>query len=125
MCRHGSPAMPRPIMPAARMTGQIAGRRRLLHLALLLTALAWPAAADTLLLPAPALDRSGPVVVLWRSEHPAAGMLRLDWRDAAGRLVERHDITLAEALPELPITLDLRRARTLDNRLKARFQPAG
>ncbi|WP_170303705.1 beta-galactosidase [Reyranella soli] len=99
-----------------------AGRSALLAAALLL---AGPAVADELLLPAPALDPTGPVVVLWRPDAPAAGELQLEWTEGEGRLLERHRITLAEPQAEIAIRLDLRRARTPANRITARFRPAG
>ena len=94
--------------------------------ALLLAALAAPvpAAADTLAIPS-ALDRIGPVAALWRPAVPAAGTLLVEWFDAAGRLVERHHTTATEPLPEVAVTLDLRRARSSANRLSAHFTPLG
>ncbi len=88
---------------------------------LLLLALA-PANADEIQIPA-ALDRNGPAVAIWHPSAPAAGVLDLDWTDAAGRLVERHRLTLDQPLPEVAVTLDLRRAVLPDNRLTARFTP--
>lgn len=72
-----------------------------------------------------ALDRAGPVVALWRPATPAPGTLLVEWTDGAGRLVERHLTTLDEALPEVAVRLDLRRARVAANRITARFSPRG
>lgn len=87
--------------------------------------LAGPAVADEVLLPAPALDPTGPVIALWRPDAPAAGELQLEWTEEEGRLVERHRLTLAEPQAEVAVHLDLRRARAPANRLTARFRPAG
>lgn len=87
--------------------------------------LAAPAVADEVLLPAPALDPTGPVIALWRADAPASGELHLDWTEAEGHLVERHRITLAEPQAEISIRLDLRRARAPANWIMARFRPTG
>ncbi len=81
-------------------------------------------AADTLTLPAAALPAAGPVIATWRADPPAPGALTLEWSDAAGRLVERHQETLTEAWLEVAVPIDLRRARAPGNRVVARFQPA-
>ncbi len=85
--------------------------------------LAAPARADDLQLPAAALDRTGPVMAIWHPTTPAAGTLLLTWTDAAGRLIERHRLTLDRPLPDVAIPLDLRRARELANQLTAVFEP--
>ncbi len=95
-------------------------RAALALLLLLISALA--ARADQIDIP-PALDRTGPIVAIWRPDHPAAGTVRLDWTDTAGRLVEQHQLDLPTALPEAAITLDLRRALVPDNTLTASFLP--
>ena len=81
-----------------------------------------PAAADALLLAAGPPDRSQPLTIIYRVDGPVAGTgrLRLLWRDADGRTVE--DRTIPVRLgprSTLPITLDLRRAVTMQNRLRA------
>jgi hypothetical protein len=87
--------------------------------------LAGPAMADEVRLPATALDPTGPVIALWRSDAPASGELQLDWTEGEGRLVERHRVTLAEPQAEIAVRLDLRRAREPAYRITARFRPTG
>ncbi len=86
-------------------------------------ALAGPAGADELALPAPALDPAGPVMALWKPSPAAAGTLQLDWTDSLGRLVERHRVAVGVADLETAVPLDLRRAVAADNRVATRFQP--
>jgi hypothetical protein len=87
--------------------------------------MAAPAVADQVVLPAPVLDPTGPIVAFWRPDAPASGDLHLDWTDGEGRLVERHHVTVAEPQAEIAVRLDLRRARAPGNRITARFRPAG
>ena len=96
-------------------------RAAVLFGALLLAAL--PAGADELVLPAPALGRTGPVVIEYRLSAPATGAARLsvDWTDSYGRVVVRRVIRrdLTKAV-EIPFTLDLRRAVAMRNQLRVR-----
>ena len=82
------------------------------------------ALADTLELPASALERSGTVKAVYRVDPPAAGRgsFELDWTDSAGRLVERHhmDVDLARGAT-LEVPIDLRRTVTLKNTLHGRL----
>lgn len=82
-----------------------------------------PALADEVRLPAAFLDRTGPVIALWRPDTPAAGTLLLEWTDGAGRLVEQHRVGIASPLPEVAVPLDMRRAREGANQVTARFEP--
>jgi hypothetical protein len=101
-------------------------RRALRRVAVLLGAVvlaAGTARGDEIALPAPALDRTGPVVALWRPAVPAAGRLTVAWTDTAGRVVERYAVEVADDAREVAVPLDLRRAVVPDNRLSARFAP--
>ncbi len=88
--------------------------------AILLLALATPAAADTISLPATSFERSGSVVATYHSDQPEAGVLTLDWTDALGRLVDHQRIQI-KATPDTSFDLDLRRALTLQNNLSTLF----
>ena len=98
------------------------GGRRAVLAAVLALGLATPAAADTLVGPANAVQGGPPVHALWRFDAPATGAATIDleWTDALGRIVERrrtaHDLRAATAL-EIP--LDPRRAVAMANRLSA------
>jgi hypothetical protein len=79
------------------------------------------AAADELVLPG-VVERTRPIEVAYRFEHPATGQgfLDVEWRDVDGRLVERRRIPLDLAdAAEVAFPLDTRRAVTMKNRLTA------
>ena len=79
------------------------------------------AAADELALPK-AVERTQPIEVAYRFEHPATGhgFLDIEWSDVDGRLVERRRIPLDIAdAAEVAFPLDTRRAVTMKNRLTA------
>ncbi|MBL8209665.1 MAG: beta-galactosidase [Bryobacterales bacterium] len=82
-----------------------------------------PACAASLVLPA-VVTRDGVLAVTYRTAFPAtgAGTLRVEWTDSHGRLVEDRTIPVKltdEA--EFTFPIDLRRARAMQNRLKATF----
>jgi hypothetical protein len=84
--------------------------------------------ADTLSLPAPALERTGPAVASYRADPPAGGQGTLDveWTDNLGRQMLRERIAV-ELHPgdAIPIPLDIRRARAMRNTLRARLTLPG
>ncbi len=82
-----------------------------------------PALADEIVLPAAALDRTGPVIALWRPSPPMVGNLQIDWTDSFGRLVEQHQVKVDPTSLEVPVSLDLRRTVAPDNTVIAHFQP--
>jgi hypothetical protein len=92
--------------------------------AALFLALANPAgdaAADELVLPQ-AVERTQPIEVAYRFEHPATdhGFLDIGWSDVDGRLVERRRIPLDLAdAAKVAFPLDTRRTVTMKNRLTA------
>ena len=108
---------------------------------LLALGLSMPAAADTLVPPAGAIQgarnqlaagggvaRAPPASALWRLDAPvtATGTLSVEWTDALGRIVERHRIPLdLRGAREVAIPLDLRRAIAMDNRLSATLELSG
>lgn len=89
--------------------------------------LAGAARADEIMVPAGGVERDGPARIALRIAPPltAPARLTLDWTDAHGRLVARHvrDVSPADGA-EIAVTLDLRRARAMRNRLALRLQPA-
>lgn len=84
--------------------------------------------AAQLVLPSPALERTGVVPVVFRTSYQATGKgtLSLKWTDQHGRVVDEREIpvTLADE-PDFTFTIDLRRARAMNNRLSARFRFEG
>jgi len=79
------------------------------------------AAADELV-PPDAVERTQPIEVAYRFEHPATGhgFLDIEWSDVDGRLVERRRIPLDLAdAAEVAFPLDATRAVTMKNRLTA------
>lgn len=102
-------------------------RMRLVALALALLAIRC-AAADTLVLPAPALERTGPVTATYRLDRPGTGTgtLAVEWTDSTGRVVERRRIGVALAgASAVTFPLDLRRAVARRNELRAYLSFAG
>ena len=84
------------------------------------------AAADSLVVPSPA-PRTGPITATWRLDRPldTPTELRVEWTDGAGRLVMRRMVDVPAGHTTIPITIDLRRAVVMANRLDARLSPGG
>lgn len=79
--------------------------------------------ADQLLLPARSLDRTGPVTVEYRLSAPTTGTatVTLDWTDSYGREVAHRMVRRPlKHKSDIPISIDLRRAVAMQNKLRAR-----
>ncbi len=81
-----------------------------------------------LILPASALERDRPVVVVYRTGQQATGKgeLALEWTDVLGRIVQRRKIPVEWTdETEIRFPLDLRRAVAMENELKAHLSFEG
>lgn len=79
-------------------------------------------AADQLTLSADNPERDGPVTATYRLDRPttATGVLHVEWTDDLGRLVERRSLAVALAdSAEISFPIDMRRAATMRNQLRA------
>lgn len=86
------------------------------------------AAADEIIPPTPLQQMAGSGVFLYRLDKPATGQgdLDIEWRDVLGRVADRRRIPLKLAhASEIRFRLDLRRAVTTKNELRARLTLAG
>lgn len=84
--------------------------------------------AAELVLPSPALERSGPAAIVYRMNSLATGKgeLNVRWTDSYGRLME--DRTIPVALNdenEIGFSIDMRRAVAMRNEITARFRFEG
>jgi hypothetical protein len=108
---------------------KVAGRHRLeVLLAVALSAIVTPAAADTLVLPAGVLPRSGPVPVVYQldAQLTGTGRLSLEWTDGAGRVVEQISMPVAlVGQDRVELSIDLRRAVVARNTLRGRIALPG
>ncbi|MCW3474486.1 beta-galactosidase [Limobrevibacterium gyesilva] len=85
---------------------------------------AGPASADTLKLPAQALERSGLVLMTYSFDRPVTGTGSLDveWTDTYGRVVLRRSLTLdTPGQTAVTYPIDLGRAVAMQNHLRARL----
>ena len=91
--------------------------------------LAAPAArADSLALPGDTIPRDRVARIVYRLDTPAtgAGVLRLEWTDAAGNVIERRRVAITlDRQTEIPFDLDARRALVMRNFVTARVELAG
>jgi len=81
-----------------------------------------------LILPSPALERTGPVPVLYRTNSLATGKgeLSIRWIDSYNRVIEDRKIPVElNDENEIGFTIDLRRAAAMRNELTARFRFEG
>ena len=81
-----------------------------------------------LLLPSPALERTGPVQVVYKTAWPSTGQgeLSIKWTDVYGRVIEDRKVPVVltdEA--QVGFQLDLRRAVAIQNELSVHFSFAG
>src|SRR5262252_5550176 len=86
------------------------------------------APAGEIVLPAPAVDRDGRVPATYRADVGAVGRgsLTVTWTDVYDRVIEQLTIPVdLRGGPEVPFSLDLRRAVAMRNRLTARLSLAG
>jgi Beta-galactosidase len=84
--------------------------------------------ADAILFPAAPPPRGQPLDVIYRLAAPAVGrgVLAVEWRDAAGRLVERRRIPFAlHGGRDVTFGLDTARAAVMENRLDVHLAFAG
>lgn len=93
-------------------------------LCLTLVALSAPSYADSLALPAAAFERSGTTTATYRFDRPAQGTLTVEWTDGFGRVVQTQQVP-TQAKPSVAIPIDLRRAITLRQELRATFTAGG
>lgn len=100
-------------------------RRFFLNLLALIPVSAW---AGEVILPSPALERDGPVTVIYRTQPQATGkgQLTIRWTDVYNRVVEDQTIPV-ELVDETDIQfhLDLRRAGGMRNTLEVRLSLKG
>ena len=83
-----------------------------------------PALAAEIVLPSPALEREGPVLVIYRTNGLATGKgeLSIKWTDSYGRVVDDRKIPVQLTdESEIRFTIDLRRAVAMRNELSANF----
>src|SRR5499427_1071233 len=86
------------------------------------------APAGEIVLPAPAVERDGRIPVTYRAEagSMSRGTLSVTWTDVYERVIEKLTIPVdLRSGPEVPFSLDLRRAVAMRNRLTARLSLAG
>lgn len=83
-----------------------------------------PALADQLTLPVAQL-RSGTATAVYHIDSPTNGILEWDWTDVFGRLIDHGRISVGPSQRDIPIALDLSRAVTMRNDLRAQFGPSG
>ena len=83
-----------------------------------------PALADKLILPVAQL-RSGTATAVYHIDSPTNGTLEWDWTDVFGRLIDHGRISVGPSQRDIPIALDLSRAVTMRNDLRAEFGPSG
>jgi len=89
---------------------------------------AQPASGNDLLLPSPALERTGPVQVIYKTGWPSTGKgeLSIKWTDVYGRMIEDRNLPFVltdEA--QVGFQLDLRRAVAMENELTVHFSFVG
>ncbi|HZU25968.1 MAG TPA: alpha-amylase family protein, partial [Bryobacteraceae bacterium] len=92
------------------------------HLYLIAFAAAATVCGAELILPAPALERDGTVHVIFRSAPLATGHgeLSIEWTDVHGRVVEQRSLAVdLNDESEIGFDIDLRRARAMQNVLRA------
>jgi hypothetical protein len=86
------------------------------------------ASGNELLLPSSALERTGPVQVIYKTGWPSTGKgeLSIKWTDVYGRVVEDRKVafTLTDEA-QVGFELDLRRAVAMENELSVHFSFAG
>lgn len=83
-----------------------------------------PALGGEIVLPSPALDRDGPVQVIYRTNGLGSGKgeLSVKWTDSYGRVVDDRKIPVQLTdESEIRFTLDLRRAVAMRNELSVHF----
>jgi hypothetical protein len=86
------------------------------------------AGAGQIVLPAAAFDRDGRLSAFYRAEskNPAKGRITITWTDVYDRLIEQRSIPVdLRRSPEVPFTLDLRRAVAMQNTLSVRLSLDG
>jgi hypothetical protein len=81
-------------------------------------------AADKLSLPV-SQARSGTATAVFHIDQPGIGILRWEWTDVFGRVVDRGRVSVGPGEHDVPFTLDLTRAVTMRNDLQARFERGG
>jgi hypothetical protein len=89
-----------------------------------LVLLAGLARAGEIVLPAPALERTAPVPMVYRTTPQATGKgtLSLTWTDVHGRVVDERELPFElNDETDIGFTLDLRRAAAMNNELRIRL----